>query len=139
MDYLCDCAKTVSIKAVITERGKLLVVSTSHHNHSHWDLPGGRMACSEDIFDTLKREIKEELGISRFSFEKRPRFVFSWYNKKVKTHGIVIGFPVKLSSYKFKAADKNVKEIHWVRFKDIKKLDIAGLLKPHYVRIFAST
>jgi ADP-ribose pyrophosphatase YjhB (NUDIX family) len=52
----------VRTRAVIVHHGKILVVKHSH-DHSFYALPGGHVEWAEDIKDSLKREIIEELGI----------------------------------------------------------------------------
>ncbi len=54
----------IGIKAVIVQDGKVLVLRKVQENEDvpAWDFPGGRMEENEEIADTLKRELDEELG-----------------------------------------------------------------------------
>lgn len=133
MNYICECVKTVSMKAVIRRDGKLLMVLD---DHGHWDLPGGRMACKEDVWDTLRRELKEELGLGDFTLNKRPLFVLSWSHPERPLRGIGVGIEVETSETNFVSHDKDIKEIAWVKPEELKNLSIAGLIKPHYLEIF---
>ena len=57
----------VGIKALIrNDNGEILMVHIPEWsgNQAHWDLPGGRIDTGEDFLDTLKREVKEELGVT---------------------------------------------------------------------------
>lgn len=59
----------LSVKAIIRNRkGQILILENNHKKSSgfnppHWDLPGGRLKQGDNIEATLKREIKEEIGI----------------------------------------------------------------------------
>jgi len=56
----------VGVKALIQNQAGnilLLAVPKWDDNPAHWDLPGGRMEPGEDFMQTLKREIKEEIGV----------------------------------------------------------------------------
>lgn len=62
----------LGIKAAIVQDGKLLLLKRVSEAYAPlpawWDLPGGRMGVGEDIADTLRRELAEELpGIPAFS------------------------------------------------------------------------
>lgn len=57
----------VDIKALIrNDKGEILMVHIPKWsgNEAHWDLPGGRIDTGEDLLDTLKRELKEELSVT---------------------------------------------------------------------------
>ena len=52
----------IGVKSLIKNKdGKFLI--TKGRSYNYWDIPGGRMDKDESIQDTLKRELKEELGI----------------------------------------------------------------------------
>ena len=53
----------ISVHAVITDRaGKLLLLKMAYAD-KHWSLPGGAIERGETIYEALKRECKEELGV----------------------------------------------------------------------------
>jgi len=58
----------IAAKAIIeNEKGKYLILYKSKIediNPNEIDLPGGRIRFGEDIEESLKREVKEELGIN---------------------------------------------------------------------------
>jgi ADP-ribose pyrophosphatase YjhB (NUDIX family) len=57
----------VEVRAVILDRGGLLVVSQRRAGaHSHYTLPGGRVRREESVTDALRREVQDEL---RFEIE----------------------------------------------------------------------
>lgn len=50
----------VGIKALIVQDGKVLLLRRRYGN-TVWDFPGGRIDDDEDVHDTLRRELSEEL------------------------------------------------------------------------------
>ena len=72
----------LGVKALIRNKhGKVLVLHTNMVKlpkgvTDHWDLPGGRLQKGQDLEETLRREIKEEIGI-----------------KEIKMYGTSVVFP----------------------------------------------
>lgn len=52
-----------AMKAIIKKEKSFLVVKQSLGQSTVWDLPGGKVEYGESPYETLEREIKEELGI----------------------------------------------------------------------------
>ena len=56
----------VAGKAVIRKDGRFLLVqrsSRSHFDPGRWELPGGKIDHGEDLVESVKREVREEVGI----------------------------------------------------------------------------
>ncbi len=53
----------VAAKAIIENQGKYLVVKQKIGNGFVYDLPGGKIAFGESPEETLKREVREEVGL----------------------------------------------------------------------------
>ncbi|MCK5199463.1 MAG: NUDIX domain-containing protein [Spirochaetales bacterium] len=51
-----------SVKAIIIEDGKLLVIRKSDSDGYYYILPGGGQEKDETFIETVKRECMEELG-----------------------------------------------------------------------------
>ncbi len=64
----------VGIKALIlNEDNKILMLHLPKWSGipAHWDFPGGRMDPGETMIQTLKRELKEEIGVNMASKPKQ--------------------------------------------------------------------
>lgn len=55
----------ISQKAMLVRDGKCLIVETSNRP-GVWELPGGRIDKGETGEDSFVREVREELGLSKF-------------------------------------------------------------------------
>lgn len=131
MDFLCECVKTISVKAVIKKDGKVLFVQNAD---KHWDLPGGRMRCGEDLGQTLQRESQEEIGTG-VSYEERPLFAFFWHYPEHQKHGLVIGYECKAENENFVCGD-DVVDAQFLSPEEIMEKHISKNLAPHYQRMF---
>lgn len=49
------------VAGILIDQGRVLL---HHPRHSHWALPGGHIEFLEESAGTLRREIKEELGVT---------------------------------------------------------------------------
>lgn len=57
----------IGVKGIILQDNKILLLKRIKHNTYYWDAPGGRMDEGEEIADTLKRELQEEIGVGEIS------------------------------------------------------------------------
>lgn len=60
----------IGVKALIANtKDQFLVMDSGDWHHKdqkrHWDIPGGRIQEGESILEALKREIKEETGLTK--------------------------------------------------------------------------
>lgn len=52
-----------SVKALIADKGEILLVYEKLRKNGTWDLPGGKIEYGESPYEALTREIREELNI----------------------------------------------------------------------------
>ena len=99
-----DKKHIVAVTALIqNSEGKILLVKRGMHEIAFpgkWALPGGKLEKGETVFDTLKREVMEEVGLEiedahtyvrNYSFVRPDGhhvagFVFQVYVKKGEVH-----------------------------------------------------
>ncbi len=88
----------VSVKGlVLDEENRLMLLQ---EESGLWDLPGGSMEHGESFQETLKREIKEEMGVDCEMLDKEP--VLIWSGKSSSDIWRVwIAFRVKLLGNNF--------------------------------------
>jgi len=75
-------------------------------NKAHWDLPGGRMDKDENLLDTLKRELIEEIGQPYIDSPSQLMAFLTNITISVGSERVPLFFVV----YKVKIADTN--DIH---------------------------
>ncbi|OGZ07606.1 MAG: hypothetical protein A3C93_02175 [Candidatus Lloydbacteria bacterium RIFCSPHIGHO2_02_FULL_54_17] len=73
------CFYRVSAKALILDetRTKFLVVQ---EQDGRWELPGGGIDHGEEATETLKREIKEEMGLEVLHVASQPAYLMTFLN-----------------------------------------------------------
>ena len=59
----------IRVAAIIVRNNKLLLVKHCKNNSYYWLLPGGGVEVGETIYESLKRELKEELNVDIGSHE----------------------------------------------------------------------
>ena len=69
-----------------------------------WELPGGGLEFNQEIFDSLKREFLEEMGVNVTEITKRPIYV--WKQKREKDHRLFVGYKVEIDSLNFTKSDE---------------------------------
>lgn len=84
----------VGIKALIVKDRKVLLLaagpselSSTQRKEIFWDLPGGKIESGENVEDTLRREVSEELGIEKKDLIINNIFEASVSNFKT-SHGV---------------------------------------------------
>lgn len=109
--------------AIIEHDGKILCAQRSEKMNLpfKWEFPGGKVEKGEDLETSLKREIKEELGVEIMVCKRLPANTHS-YSKQESIKLI----PFRCSLHTFEIDLKEHLKIEWVALHDLNKLDWAA-------------
>ncbi len=121
----------IAVKALIKNKDSFLILKTAdsdqNNNLSGWETPGGRLEVGEEIVNGLKREIKEETGLSVKIF-----FPFNAFSANVGKEDSIVGINY-LAEYiggEIRIDTNEHSRYQWINISDIRKLkDSIGLQK----------
>jgi len=116
----------VGVMAAIIKNGKFLFVRRHHkskYEAGKWGFVGGGVEFGENPLDTLKREVKEEVGLEIYDTN-----LFNIYSNVFERddeikHVILILFVCRANSKKVKCGS-DISEYKWLKLEDAKKLDL---------------
>ncbi|MCK5475885.1 MAG: NUDIX hydrolase [Candidatus Pacebacteria bacterium] len=112
----------VSIKGLLYKEDKILFLRTTEAKK--WELPGGRMDFGENVEQTFKREIKEELGFENVKIGNLLNtWSFTSVREKINYHFIVFDFEIYTKESKIRLSDEHI-EYKWVGIDDFEKMDM---------------
>ncbi len=125
----------LGIYAIIEEGQNILLVKKSRGPYrGMWDLPGGRPAHGETIFQTLKREIKEETGIELVEAipHSNQAFLVEYHDGEAVTslhHTCLIYKAVNFDSSNFQANinEEDVAGCAWVEKSRLRQLPLSNV------------
>jgi len=114
----------VAVTGVISKEEKFLIVKRSKKEIAYpgmWTVPGGKIEAPDDCFATLKREIKEEVGIK---IKKRVVFLKDYeFTRPDDYHVIGITFACRYKSGKVKLS-RDFTDFAWVTIKEAQNYNI---------------
>ncbi len=100
------------------EKGKIKYLLL-HYTQGHWGFPKGTIEKEENKRETIKREIKEETGISKIefidNFKERIEYIFKKNNELI--HKNVTFFLVETNEKNIRLSHEH-KGFKWLSFKD---------------------
>lgn len=111
-----------AVKAIIEKDNKYLFLTQKLVSGKIiFDIPGGKVEKDENPYETLKREVKEEIGIEIEINE--PVGLFWFNNEKLNMQIVCTAFKCKAKSYEFNIdsnpADENILEYKWLTLDEI--------------------
>lgn len=74
LSEITDCLYRISVKAVIVDGDKILLVK--EEDDEFWSLPGGGVDYGESDIQALKRELCEELGVAENEISTDGKVIF---------------------------------------------------------------
>ena len=121
------CFHRVTIKGLVVQDGKILLLKESSKLSGKWELPGGGLDFGEDIYEGLKREIEEEMGVNVKSIEKRPMYVWTWRFEKKRNmdwyYSLVVAYKIELENLDFKITEE-CEEIAFFSKEDLENIEL---------------
>lgn len=121
----------IAVKALIKNKDFFLILKTmdsdQNNNLSGWETPGGRLEVGEEIIDGLKREIKEETGLS-----VKILFPFNAFSANIGREDSIVGinYLAEYSGGEIRIDTNEHSHYQWINISDIRKLkDSIGLQK----------
>jgi len=126
----------VSQKAIIFHKDKFLIIKrgeTAPSNPNKWDLPGGDVDYGENLYESIKREIREEVGLE--VKDLKPYEVHSRIIPETEYYWVTI-------AYKTETDDSNIKlsyehsDFKWVNLKEFNQLDSVEKIKKFVEKAF---
>ena len=103
---------SVTNKVLVAQR------NTKDMHLGKWEFPGGKINPGESAEQALKRELKEELGITVLSFNLFDSFEFDYTHSKVK----LIFFMV--TDFDGQAQGLQGQVVRWVNMRELSELDM---------------
>ncbi len=106
----------IGVGGVVIHCNRVLIIRRgSEPLKGQWSIPGGLVELGEDLISGVKRELKEETGLS-----VEPREVVAVFDrimrqgKRVRYHFVIIDFACRLKGGRLKPAS-DVVDARWVR------------------------
>lgn len=117
----------VTAAAIIEQNGKILLVKRGTEPfRGYWAIPGGHVDFGETAEQAVAREAKEETGL-----DIKPRF-FRYFDEifeDVNFHAVVLVFSCTTFSGKTEFDGKEIADLKWFSYEQIKCLKMAFLHK----------
>lgn len=112
----------IGIKGVVKVKDKCLILKNTKNGNTYWDIPGGRIDDQEDIIDTLKRELSEELPtLKEYSIGKILNIYRLSHDLKDGKGLLLIFYEIKAESFDVKLSEEH-NDFKWVSLDDLPNL-----------------
>ncbi len=107
----------VAVGVIVNQKKEICISlrQTGQHLAGCWEFPGGKLESNESVFQALKRELYEELGLDVFSSTSLITINFEYPEKSVclEVHTV--------TQFSGEAIGKEQQEIRWVLPRDLNK------------------
>src|SRR3990167_2440949 len=120
---------------IIDEKKRLLIVKKSPNeaiDAGLWVVPGGKVKQDEHVIDALKREVKEETGLSVISHQWIGEDVFKVDDKFFHA----AHFLCKVKSTNKIKLEKNLLEYKWITKSQLSEFQIPRNIKKEIINVF---
>jgi 8-oxo-dGTP diphosphatase len=107
--------KTSGAGCVIECNGNILLIKNTYGS-GNWTFPGGGSKKNENIEETCRREVEEEVGIKLFTINSLGSFLYTKAYKKDTIHV----FSSVVESPEIKIDKNEIKEAHWFPIDEIR-------------------
>ena len=98
-----QCYYRISIKGiVIDDDGRVLL---TREDNGAWEMLGGGLDHGEDPIDGLKREIREETGLTVTSVSDAPKYFIAW-RKENGAYAANVVYEIKLAGLDFTPSEE---------------------------------
>lgn len=114
---------TKAVKGIVTKNDKILLLQRNPktRGEDNWDLPGGLVEINEDEKETLRREIKEELGVEIKIKEKSEKWIF--FRLKDNKNISVQNYICEIINENIKLSAEHI-DYRWIKIKDIRNYPV---------------
>jgi 8-oxo-dGTP diphosphatase len=116
----------VGVGGVVVHRNRVLIIRRGGEPlKGQWSIPGGLVELGEDLISGVKRELKEETGLSVEPLEVIEVFDrIVRKGKRVRYHYVIVDFACRLKGGRLKPAS-DVVDARWVRRQDLPQYDLS--------------
>lgn len=111
-------APTTGVFLTDKENKILLVERKFDPQKGFWDVPGGFVEPDETAENALKRELKEELGISGRNFSYLSSYTSDYHYQQITYKTICLMFTAEIGGQKITIGD-DVADFEWFSYKEI--------------------
>ena len=115
----------VGVGGVVIHRGRVLLVLRAREPlKGRWSIPGGLVEVGEELETAVKRELKEETGLS-----VEPRQVIEVFDRiqregrRVRYHFVIVDYLCRLKSGKLRP-DSDVLDARWAKRENLTQYDL---------------
>ena len=121
----------IRVSALICNEDKILFVQEGKENlhYGKWNMPGGHLEEGEEMVVAVKREIKEETGLSI-----SVKGLIGIYNNFNRKHYIQYVFNCKVIEGKIKAQKGEILNIAWMTKSDVELMPDSAFVYPHILK-----